>query len=130
MKTTPNRAKAGKVNGTSALVVRITHMQGPDVEAFERDYLDQRPDHPWLIRSVNSFGQEKWFIRVEVTGLYPRRFGPMDTKEEAFAFYARVVVELIGQLDADLPDNLPDRIGPGVFIEDEMGSAYLLPKGR
>ena len=129
MKTTPNRAKAGKVNGSSVPVVRNTHVQGSDVEAFERGYLDRRPDHPWLIRSVNSFGQEEWFLRVEVTGLHPRRFGPMATKEEAFEFFSHVVDELLGQLDVDLPQNLPCRIGSGVFIEDEIGTAYLLPKG-
>ena len=129
MKTTTNRAKAGKVNGSSVPVVRNTHVQGPEVETFERRYLDRKPEGPWLLRSVNSFGQEEWFLRVEVTGLHPRRFGPMATKEEVFEFFSHVIDELLVQLDADLPQNLPVRIGSGVFIEDEMAEAYLLPKG-
>lgn len=129
MKTTPNRAKAGKVNGTSVMVVRNTHVQGSDVEAFERGCFERKPEGPWLLRSVNSFGQEEWFVRVEVTGLHPRRFGPMATKEEAFTFYVHVVNELIYQLDCILSEDLPDKTNFGVFIEDEIASAYWLPKG-
>ena len=129
-KATPNRATAGEVNGTSLTVVRNATVRGPDVEAFERKCFDRRPEHPWLLRSVNSFGQEEWFIRVEVTGLHPRRLGPMATQEEALKFYAHVISELAGQLDADLPQGLPDRIRFGVFIEDEIARGYLLQKGR
>ena len=125
MKTTPNRAKAGKVNGTPVTVVRNADVQGPDVDVFKHNYLDRPLDYPWLIRSVNSFGQEEWFVRVEVAGLHPRRFGPIATKEEAKEFYAQVLDDLDSLLDIDLPN----KIQFGMFIEDELGSAYLLPKG-
>ncbi len=114
-----------KVNGTTAIVVRHADVRGLEVETFEHGYLDRPLDHPWLIRSVNSFGQEEWFIRVEVAGLHPRRFGPIATKEEAKEFYAQV----LGDLDSLLDIDLPNKIQFGMFVEDELGSAYVVPKG-
>ena len=100
-----------------------------EVDAFKRHYLDRRLEHPWLLASVNSFGQEEWFVRVEVAGLHPRRFGPIATREEALNFYTHVLGELSDALDWELPENLPNQRNFGVFIEDEIASAYLLPKG-
>ncbi len=124
MKTTPNRAKAGTVNGTTAI-----NVQGPDVEAFERDFCQRKPEGPWLVRSVNSFGQEEWFVRVEVSGMHPRRLGPLATKEEALKFYVHAIEKLVEELDCVLPENVLARNAFGVFVEDEIGSAYVLPTG-
>ena len=57
--------------------------------------------------------------------MHPRRFGPLATKEEAKEFYTKV----LGDLDNLLSIDLPNEIQFGMFVEDEIASAYLLPKG-
>ena len=59
-----------------------------------------------LFHGTDEAGRTGWFLRLSVTGLYPRRIGPYHTKEEAVAVLEDVayqfVVEVITNIQNDL----------------------------
>ena len=40
----------------------------------------------WLFQGTDERGCKGWFLRIEVTGMYPRRCGPFETQEDALEF--------------------------------------------
>lgn len=40
----------------------------------------------WLFQGKDEVGREGWFLRIEVTGMYPRRCGLFTTRENAYEF--------------------------------------------
>lgn len=45
--------------------------------------LERRPEEDWFIAKKTPRGSTKWYLRFEITGLYPRLFGPFSTKRKA-----------------------------------------------
>ncbi|MDF0674227.1 MAG: hypothetical protein P0120_07770 [Nitrospira sp.] len=37
----------------------------------------------WLFQGTDEVGREGWFLRLTISGLYPRRVGPFSSQEEA-----------------------------------------------
>ncbi len=62
----------------------------------------------WLYRGVDEAGRRGWFIRLELTGLYPRRVGPFATRAAALdrieAMLAQFVTEPLTELQNDLAE--------------------------
>lgn len=65
-----------------------------------RDHPEQQPDstmphfcreqaltHDQLFHGTDELGREGWFLRIELTGMWPRRCGPFATPAEACAFF-------------------------------------------
>ena len=48
-----------------------------------------------IFRGTDEVGRSGWFLRFAVTGMYPRRFGPYDSYEDALAVHESLVDELI-----------------------------------
>ena len=46
-------------------------------------YRECDPSADYLFQGRDEAGREGWFIRIEVTGMFPRRCGPFETREEA-----------------------------------------------
>jgi len=44
------------------------------------------PCDEWFQQGRDQWGREVWFIRVQVTGLRPRRFGPFPNKRKGLLF--------------------------------------------
>ena len=40
----------------------------------------------WLFQGKDEVGREGWFLRIEVTGMGPRRCGPFTTQDKACEF--------------------------------------------
>lgn len=61
-----------------------------------------------LFHGVDEAGRTGWFLRLSLTGLYPRRVGPYHTKEEALdvlesvaaAFVQEPLIDLLNDLTA------------------------------
>ena len=61
-------------------------------EASIPHYFRERPvSEEWLFQGKDELGREGWFLRIEVTGLYPRRCGPFTTQAKACAFLESVL---------------------------------------
>lgn len=50
------------------------------------EIMEVKPREEWFKRSRDQFGRQVWFLRVEMTGLRPRRFGPFPTKHKGLLF--------------------------------------------
>lgn len=48
-----------------------------------------------LFHAEDEAGRIGWFLRLSLTGLYPRRIGPYSSKEEALAVLNAVTAEFI-----------------------------------
>ncbi len=52
------------------------------------------PCDKWFQRSRDQWGREVWFMRVQITGLRTRRFGPFPTKHKGLLFLDRLLDEV------------------------------------
>jgi len=56
-------------------------------EAPIRHFIRECPiSEEWLFQGKDELGREGWFLRIEVTGLYPRRCGPFTSQAAACEF--------------------------------------------
>ncbi len=59
-----------------------------------------------LFHGEDEAGRMGWFLRLSVTGLYPRRIGPYHTKEEALAVLEAVAGEFVLGTMTDILNDL------------------------
>jgi hypothetical protein len=71
---------------------------------------------------VNARGEHKWFVRIEIAGLYPRRLGPFSSTDEALEFYEETLRGFLNDMGGDFDVRC--------IVEDELGSAYLSKEKR
>ena len=45
----------------------------------------------WLFHGKDELGREGWFLRIEVTGMHPRRCGPFGSPTEACTFFEEIL---------------------------------------
>jgi len=60
--------------------------------------MEVKPCEEWFLRSRDQFGRPVWFVRVEMTGLRPRRFGPFATKHKGLLFLDHLLNDLTDAL--------------------------------
>lgn len=68
-------------------------------------YRERAVSEDWLFHGKDEVGREGWFVRIEVTGMYPRRYGPFATQQEACGLledFLHDLVEPFSNLDRDL----------------------------
>ena len=68
-------------------------------------YRERAVSEDWLFHGKDEVGREGWFVRIEVTGMYPRRYGPFATQAEACELledFLHDLVEPFGNLERDL----------------------------
>jgi len=58
------------------------------------EIMEVKPREEWFTRSRDQFGRPVWFLRVEMTGLRPRRFGPFPTKRKGLMFLDHLLNQL------------------------------------
>ncbi len=71
---------------------RTQPTKSPQVERFSN--LERKPHDTWLVQTLNEYGEREVFLRVECTGLFPRRFGPFKNDHDALVFLDRVASEV------------------------------------
>lgn len=84
------------------------------------DCLERAPAPSWFVRATNDFGTEELFLRLNITGLYPRRYGPFDSETAAADFLNRFLATLSRPL-CDLLNELDN--GQRAIIEDTLARA-------
>ena len=83
----------------------------------------RRPD--WTVSTINERGRTVWFLRFQITGLKPRRFGPFQTEQETLRCLNKLLDEMWEtlnappELDQDSGYIYPDMVR--CFVEDETG---------
>ncbi|MFY4730243.1 hypothetical protein [Nitrospira sp. BLG_2] len=91
---------------------KVSQQQGV---APPRHYRERAVSDDWLFHGRDEVGREGWFVRIEITGMYPRRYGPFATQEKACALledFLHDLVEPFANLDNEL-----DRPEQGCVIE-------------
>ena len=84
-----------------------------------------------IFKGTDESGRSGWFLRLTVTGLYPRRVGPYRTKEQAIEvleeFIAGVQVEALCALENDqtvhqayVIEGWPQLVGSGADLQENV----------
>lgn len=93
--------------------------------------VEMPPSEEWFQRSRDQWGREVWFIRVQITGLRTRRFGPFPTKHKGLLFLDHLLDEVADALSSASGDlgryQFPKRCfgfraGHYPIVEDELCS--------
>lgn len=61
-----------------------------------------------VFHGVDEAGRTGWFLRLSVTGMYPRRIGPYNSQEEALAVVDAVAAEFVMDSMTDILNDLED----------------------
>ncbi len=85
-------------------------------------YIERQPREDWFIRARNERGEREWFLRIQCTGLYPRRFGPFPTKDHALRFLNDVARHALDGITGTGSEWEPSQ---ECIREDELGGRYL-----
>lgn len=62
----------------ASLFRRASQQQGD--ASMPHHYRERALSQEWLFHGKDEVGREGWFVRIEVTGMYPRRVGPFARK--------------------------------------------------
>lgn len=57
--------------------------------------LEMRPKDEWFVCSRNERGQKVWYLRLAITGIFPRLYGPFISKRKAVLFLDRVINRIL-----------------------------------
>ena len=55
---------------------------------------EQPVSEDWLFRGRDEVGRSGWFLRLSITGLYPRRVGPFPSKAKALEVLEEIISEI------------------------------------
>ena len=88
--------------------------------------VERKPQPDWFATARNEHGKRQVFLRFQMTGLYPRRFGPFQTKREALLFLDDVLNQAQDVFcESEIKGNHARCI-----MEDELASRYLPGRHR
>jgi hypothetical protein len=87
----------------------------------EIEEIEPKIAEDWFEERTNAVGERELYLRLRITGLFPRRIGPFACKQDALLHLACFLCSLEDPL-ARLPEIGDDRYR--VVIEDELASAY------
>jgi hypothetical protein len=48
--------------------------------------IEERPRPDWLVSGQDQWGKIVWYVRLEITGLLPRLFGPFPSRRKSLLF--------------------------------------------
>ncbi len=86
--------------------------------------IERKPQPDWFVTAKNDFGEREWFLRFEVTGWYPRRYGPFKTKRQALLFLDTLLNECVDAV-SEAMNNGRSTIHDREIVEDKLASVYL-----
>ncbi len=109
-----------KPNGSQK--TKITAKAKPKVHRPRIEIIERKPQPDWFVRARNEHGKLEWFLRIQCTGLYPRRFGPFPTKQRALLFLDDVLNETLDTITGTSSQWEPNR---ACILEDALGTQYL-----
>ncbi len=100
------------------------HVKGGPAQTQYVPFRERKPDESWFVTVTNEQGQRERFLRIQVTGLYPRRFGPFKTDREALAFLELFLEDAFGALTAafnELDPEMREVIEDDLFLQHVPG---------
>ena len=77
--------------GTTLTLMNKETVSAPEAE---RTWRERPVSDRWLFRAQDDAGRRGWFLRIEVTGLYPRRVGPFPTRAGALECLETLLSEI------------------------------------
>lgn len=101
----------------------------PKKERERIQLIESRPNEDWFQQATDSRGRPIWFLRLQITGLRTRRYGPFPTKRRALLFLDRLL-DLLSEGLSEAVNRLGDyQLESGQFanlqghfpiVEDEL----------
>ncbi len=84
-------------------------------------YVEGKPQADWFVTMKNAAGEREIFLRLQVTGFYPRGIGPFKSQEEAL----EVLDCILGSVDQALTECLGEDHRLRCVAEDALATRYL-----
>ncbi len=108
------------------MVKQASAVKTPDSNANKVVLVERKPQPDWFASARNEHGKRQVFLRFEMTGLYPRRFGPFQTKREALLF----LDDVLNQAQDVFNEGEINSTHARCIMEDELASRYLPRRHR
>ncbi len=92
-------------HATSATVINMKEENVKPKAKKERERIrciEERPQPDWFVQCKGPDGQTWWFLRLSITGLKTRRYGPFATRTRALLFLDRIIG---GPADSSIADS-------------------------
>ncbi len=86
--------------------------------------IERKPQPDWFVTAKNDFGEREWFLRFEVTGWYPRRYGPFKRKRQALLFLDSLLDQCEDAV-SEARNSGASTIHDRQIVEDKLASSYL-----
>lgn len=96
----------------------------PTDEKPARIWREQPISEDWLFQATDERGCEGWFLRLCITGLYPRRVGPFPSKAVALAVLEDFILTCDREVLCELQNSMD---GNSVYV---IESVPTLTAGR
>jgi hypothetical protein len=80
-----------------------------------------------IVDVVDAQSARRWFVRLHITGMHPRRFGPFESRAGAETFLLDALERVLELMVEALPA-LAERVTGRTelpILEDELGEQYL-----
>ncbi|MBX3325157.1 MAG: hypothetical protein U0223_07460 [Nitrospira sp.] len=79
-----------------------------EAHEVERVWRERTLTEEELFHGTDEAGRTGWFLRLSVTGLYPRRIGPYNSREEALDVLDAVAAEFVMDTLTEILNGLED----------------------
>ena len=121
------------------LAIVETKVQKPTSKRERIQTIETRPEPGWFIRAKDVDGRSIWFLRFQMTGFRPRRYGQFASKKKAILFLDNLLGEMMDGLteaegyieDYQIKERpFAHRSGHYPVVEDELIAAPIAKKGR
>jgi hypothetical protein len=90
------------MENTLSILKEAKSCKGKTVQVWR----EQPASEDWLFQATDAVGRSGWFLRLSITGLYPRRIGPYPTREEALDALEEVLAHIITDPLCDLENEM------------------------
>lgn len=89
----------------------------PKKEREQIALIESQPSENWFLQATDARGRLIWFLRLQITGLRTRRYGPFPTKHRAVLFLDTV----LSKIDEGLMDAV-NYLGPYQVRDPQFAS--------
>ena len=84
--------------------------------------IEVRPSPEWFVRRKDQWGKPAWYLRLSITGLLPRLYGPFSSQRKCLLFLDWAIDEL-----TDVAAELQDHAGKYMLKRPFQHRGWCLP---
>lgn len=91
------------------LQLATAETRAPKKEHEKIVLIETQPEADWFVPAKTKRGRQVWYMRLRITGLNPRLFGPFKSKRQCLLFLDDAI-DVIHDFDNEVEDKAIDRM--------------------